>query len=140
MAIFNDGDPIDASQLTSLQTQINELIAKIPQIGASTTSINLTNTTQTTVTAVVPKIYSGTTSSVTLKPGQTATWTLNYSDAQFESAPVIVISPVHKAGGGNMEAYIVDGTVDKTTAQAKAYLPKDYASFAAKLNFIAISH
>jgi hypothetical protein len=58
---FDDGTPLDAAKLQSLETELNNVKASIPKIGSSTVTIDASSTTNQTI--VQSQIVGGTTSS-----------------------------------------------------------------------------
>lgn len=136
---FNDGEPIDAAKLGALETSLAEIKAKVPQFGSSTTNISIDNST--IQNAVVPQIFGGTSGVVSLKPGTTSTFTINYTKAGLTSAPKsITLTPVRDAGISHAEAYVVKGSVGPATAQCKVYQPTGYTAGNTNFYFLVVQH
>jgi hypothetical protein len=107
---FNDGDPIDAAQLTSLETKVNELEAKIPQVGAPGST-------------VVTQMYGGISGVVTIEPGIDKTFTIDYSAAKLASTPSsVILTPVHATFATHVDFYVI--SAGPTSAQCGAYISK----------------
>lgn len=136
---FNDGDPIDAASLGALETTIAEIKAKVPQFGSSTTNISIDNSS--IQTAVVPQIFGGISGTVTLNPGKTSTFTINYSAAKLTSTPKsIILTPVREAGVSHAEAHVVKSSVSNTTAMCKVYQPSGYTAGSTNFYYLVIQH
>ena len=136
---FNDGEPIDAAKLGALETSLAEIKAKVPQFGSSTTNISIDNTSLQT--AIVPQIFGGMSGAVDIKPGKTATFTINYSAAKLTSAPKsITLTPVRDDGIAHLEAYVVKSSISNTTAQCKVFQPSGYTAGKTFFYFLVIQH
>lgn len=136
---FNDGEPIDAAKLGALETSLAEIKAKVPQFGSSTTNISIDNTSIQNV--VVPQIYGGISPKVSIKPGQTATFTINYAAAKLTSVPkAILLTPMREPGVSHNEAYVVKSSVSNTTAQCKVFQPTGYTAGDTWFYFLVIQH
>jgi hypothetical protein len=139
---FNDGEPIDAAKLGALETSLAEIKAKVPQFGSSTTNISIDNTSL--ATTVIPQIFGGISGTVTLTPGKTTGFTINYSAAKLTSAPKsIMLTPVRETGTSNhAEAYVVKSSISATTAQCKVFQPvgTGYSAGTTSFYFLVIQH
>jgi hypothetical protein len=136
---FNDGDPIDAAQLGALETSLAEIKSKIPQFGSSTTNISIDNST--VEKAVVPQIFGGMSGKVTLKPGSTSTFTINYAGAKLTAAPKsILLTPVREVGMSAMEAHVVKSSVGSDKATCKVFQPTGYTGGDTYFYFLVIQH
>jgi hypothetical protein len=129
---FADGAPIDAAQLTALETTLNDIKALIPKIGTGTGT-------------VAPQIYGGTSAGVTLSPLVKTIFTIDYSAAALSAVPTsIILTPVFPGVAGTVHAHIVSGTATATTATCEAvFLPIGSAVLAAtavSFNYIVICH
>jgi hypothetical protein len=140
---FVDGEPLDASKLGDLELKVNNLAAKIPQIGSSSTNISITglqNNTNTQAT-VQPMIQAQNAGEWLLVPGQ-----INKMDIKFPSAvpktPVVVIStrmsPNTKLW--HPEVNVATGTTTSTGFTAVCYMPTSAAQHKVYLNYIAIAY
>ena len=135
---FNDGDPIDASIIQNLVTEVNSLKSKIPQIGTPT-PITLGGST-----AVIPQIYAGRTDKFTItKAGKEIP--IDFSSAGFTATPKAVMVLPHTSKLSNVDfiqVQTVTSTISKSGITAWATL-----SPSSKKNsqdcyfyFIAVSH
>lgn len=110
---FADGAPIDAAQLTALETTLNEVKASIPKIGTGTG-------------AIAPVIYGGMVSGVSVTKNIITSFTIDYSAAQLSTNPTaIVLTPVHSGSTSNytiIQPYVVSGSVSPTTAKCEVTL------------------
>ena len=89
---FVDGEPIDASKLSGLETKLNELEAKIPQIGVANNTINLSNASSSTQTISIPKILAKSrVASIDLKTGQQNKTTITFPES-FSKTPTVIVT------------------------------------------------
>lgn len=103
---FNDGDPIDAAQLTALETKLKELEGKIPQVGTpgSTSAVQM---------------YGGVSGDVDITPGTPATFTIDYSAAKLSSTPVsVMLTPLHSANKIHIDFYVISANSANATCGA----------------------
>jgi len=101
---------IDAAQLTALETKVNELEGKIPQVG-------------TPGNTVIPQIYAGVSESVPIEPGVDATFTIDYSAANLASTPSsVILTPLHSKIATHIDFYVI--SAGPTSAQCGAYITK----------------
>jgi len=118
---FNDGDPIDATLLQKLKTDVAKATALAgARINAgSTIDIDLTEQTPATITA--PTFYGNKTGAQTLTKGKVSTWTIDYSAAKFSGKPsAIILTAISKSGFADIkEPSIVNGSVSSTTAKVQ---------------------
>jgi hypothetical protein len=136
---FNDGDPIDAAQLGALETSLAEIKSKIPQFGSSTSNVSMDN--QAIETVVIPQIYGGISGKVTLKPGSTSTFTINYAGAKLTAAPKsILLTPVREVGMSAMEAHVVKSSVGPDKATCKVFQPTGYTGGDTYFYYLVIQH
>jgi hypothetical protein len=136
---FNDGDPIDAAQLGALETTLAELKARIPQLGSSTTNINIDGGGVGSI--VVPKIYGGFVPGQSLVPGSIVSYSINYSPAAFTAKPTsVVVTPIRGGGNSVCDYYVVSSSVTASGAIINAYLPADKTAFKLAFYFLAIQH
>jgi len=136
---FNDGDPIDAAQLGALETSLAEIKSKIPQFGSSTSNVSMDNKAIETV--VIPQIYGGISGKVTLKPGSTSTFTINYAEAKLTAAPKsILLTPVREVGMSAMEAHVVKSSVGPDKATCKVFQPTGYTGGDTYFYYLVIQH
>jgi len=117
---FNDGDPIDASTLQSLVTEIATLRSSIPSGTTAGTKIDLSGATGA-VDTVIPKFWGGITKQVSLTPGVRSYFDIDYSGAKFVGKPTsITLTPVSKDKNETMGVpSIVSGSVSQTGARGQ---------------------
>jgi hypothetical protein len=142
---FVDGEPLDASKLGDLELKVNNLAAKIPQIGASNTNISITgvqnNTGAQTQTTVQPMIQAANAGEWLLVPGQ-----INKIDVKFPSAfpktPHVVLttrmSSTTKAW--HPEVNVATGTSTSTGFTAVCFMPTGTTQHKVYLTYIAIAY
>ena len=101
---FNDGDPIDASTLQSLVTEIATLRSSIPNITTAGTKIELSGKTGV-ADIVIPQIYGGRSEKITLSAGKWKPFTINYA-GKFTSTPkAVVLTPYVTGTSDNRLTY-----------------------------------
>lgn len=130
---FIDGEPIDASKLGALETELNKLRAEMPKIGVSTTSISVSSPSVANsgnpviVPTNVPQVFGGITSSLTLSPNTYQTFPINYSAAKLNALPkAIILTPIYpKVVGSLNEASILSGSVTTTGATGQIFHRSD---------------
>ncbi len=142
---FVDGEPLDASKLGDLELKVNNLAAKIPQIGVSSTNISITGIQNTTTsqaqTTVQPHIQAQSLKEWTLVPGQ-----INKMDVKFPSAfpktPVVILTtrmaPTSKVW--HPEVNVATGTTTSTGFTAVCYMPTSTTQHKVYLNYLAIAY
>jgi hypothetical protein len=107
---FIDGDPIDAAQLTALETKLNELEARIPQVG-------------TPGSTVIPQMYGGISGIQDIVPGVDKTFVIDYSAAKLASTPSsLILTPVHPTIATHIDFYVI--SAGPTSALCGAYINK----------------
>jgi hypothetical protein len=142
---FVDGEPLDASKLGELELKVNNLAAKIPQIGVSTTSISITgaqnSTGAQTQATVQPMIQAQNAGEWLLVPGQ-----INKIDIKFPSpfpkTPTVVVSTRMSPNTKNWHPGInvATGTTSSTGFTAVCFMPTGTTSHKVWLNYIAIAY
>ena len=134
---FNDGTPIDAAELAKLQTTVNELKAKIPQIGAATTSVNIDNSTVTNETS--PAILgSATTASITLTPGAITPFSVTFPGNPLPSVPkAVILTPFHTSGKYPHTMPFITA-LSTTGFSAEVFHPAGWPTFKTKFYYIVI--
>jgi hypothetical protein len=147
---FVDGEPIDASKLGALETELNILKANMPKIGSSGTTITVNNPSNPNTTSVTPSgtIVPSTTSSnvwgsvsgqVTLTPGARSTFTINYAAAGLSSTPkAIILTPVGGTGIFSINQALVQSAT-ATSAQCHVYHRSDATAGKVRYYFMVIS-
>lgn len=145
---FVDGEPIDASKLGAIETELNKLKAEMPKIGPSSTSISVTQTgvsnagTVVTDPKVAPQVYGGITGEISLTPNSRKTFSINYAAAGLSAPPkAIILTPIAPTFTGSLnEASIVSGSVTATSATAQIYHRSEYTAVKVKYYFMIILH
>jgi hypothetical protein len=87
---FVDGEPIDAGKLTALETKVNILQSKIPTFGGSNTSINIDNSTTSSVVSTGPEIEAGLVDPIKIESSKKV-YDVTFKKT-FTKKPVVVIS------------------------------------------------
>ena len=134
---FDDGTPLDAAALQSLETKLNEIKSAIPKVGTSIT--NITNVTEnTTITNTQKEILWGITAAETLVPGGQKQFKLPYEASSTPKA--IIMSPVKAQGTlrGAVSWYVEQGSIGPSGATAQVYLEKGSEAFGIKFYYIVI--
>jgi len=110
---FNDGDPIDAAMLAAIDTRLNELDARIPQVG-------------TPGSTVTPQMYGGISGLQTIVPGVDKTFVIDYSAAKLQSTPSsLILTPIHTQIATHIDFYVI--SAGPTSALCGAYISKSTA-------------
>lgn len=121
---FNDGDPIDAAQLTALETKVNLLEGKIPQVG-------------TPGGTVIPQIFGGVTGTISLTPGKDVPFVIDYSAAKLASIPsAVILTPAHASKATHSDFYVI--SAGPTSAQCGAFISASAASFTTQFYYLVI--
>lgn len=133
---FDDGTPLDAAKLQSLETELFNLKASIPKIGSSSTNINVTENK----TIVQKQILGNISSVVPLSRGVEVDFTITY---EAESTPIaVILTPVKSSGDfkkGSLSYYVRGNTVTSTGASCRALLSKDATSnFSTRFYYMVI--
>jgi len=142
---FVDGEPLDASKLGELELKVNNLAAKIPQIGVSTTSISITgaqNSTGTQTQATVqPMIQAANAGEWLLVPGQ-----VNKIDVKFPSGfpktPHVILTTRMSSTSKvwHPAVNVATGTTTSTGFTAVCYMPTSTTQHKVYLSYIAIAY
>lgn len=142
---FVDGEPLDASKLGDLELKVNNLAAKIPQIGASTTNISITgmqnSTAAQTQPTVQPMIQAANAGEWLLVPGQ-----INRIDVKFPSAfpktPHVILTTRMSATTKlwHPAVNVATGTSTPTGFSAVCYMPTDAKQHKVYLTYMAIAY
>jgi len=118
MPIFNDGDPIDVAGLNALQTQINDLVAKFPTIGA-----DINNAATAAVNSLVkPQVYGGLTAAKEVKANNVTQFDIKFGDKGLSGVPnSVVVTPKHTKSTGVMTMQCWVDNVSSAGATAYVY-------------------
>ena len=118
---FNDGDPIDATLLQKLKTDVAKATALA---GAKTVAgSNIQIDPKTAAEITVPRFFGGKTEPKSVANGKRQTYTINYKDAGFSGKPsAITLTAICKSGLADIkEPSIVSGSVTKETADVQIW-------------------
>ena len=119
---FNDGDPIDATLLQKLKTDVAKATALAGAKVSAGSNVNIGDlANQTPAEITIPKFYGGKTSTVTVTNGKRATFKLDYAKAGFSGKPsAITMTAISKSGLADLiEPSIISGTVSNTGAEGQ---------------------
>jgi hypothetical protein len=139
---FNDGDPIDATLLQKLKTEVARATALAGAKVSAGSNISVSGLQNQTPAEIVPPVFfGGITSEKTITTAGGGTeFVIDYSGAGFQKVPdSIILTPVAENGKESMySASIIKGTVTKTGARAqiRAYS----ASKKVRLYFLAVQN
>ena len=115
---FDDGTPLDAAKLQSLETELNNVKASIPKIGSSTVNIDASSTTNQTI--VQSQIVGGiTTKALEVSAGGEATDTITY---KLNSTPLsVTVTPIKSSGSLKNVTWHITGTPTNSSCQVKVH-------------------
>ncbi len=121
---FNDGDPIDATLLQKLKTDVAKATALAGSKVSAGSSINvgdLENKTPAEITP--PSFFGGKTGVEKVTKGKVTTYTIDYSGAKFSGKPsAILLTAVCKSGFADIqEPSVVSGSVSQETAKVQIH-------------------
>jgi ligand-binding sensor protein len=136
---FNDGDPIDATLLQKLKTDVAKATALAgAKVSAGSSIIELETKTAAEIT--VPKFFGGKTDPKNVSSGKRTTYTINYADAGFSGKPsAITLTAICKSGLADIkEPSIISGSVSSTTAEVQIWGSGDTKSIS--IFFIAVEN
>ena len=121
---FNDGDPIDATLLQKLKTDVAKATAlagaKV-SAGSNISVGDLANKTPAEIT--IPIFFGGKSDKQTVVSGKKSTFTLNYKGAGFSGKPsAITLTAISKDGLAEiLSPSIISGTVTQDSAKAQIW-------------------
>ena len=121
---FNDGDPIDATLIQKLKTDVARATALAGSKVAAGSNIDVRNLTEIPPADIVtPKFFGGKTDKFTVNPGRVSTFEIDYRGANFSGKPTaIILTPISKDGFADIKApSIISGTVSESGAQGQIY-------------------
>ena len=134
LSTFNDGDPIDAASLSNIITELNKL--KATNMVAGDTTIKLEGASE----VVVPKIYGGKATKVSLKPNAYTGFTITYPD-QGKIPNAIILTPVKQEKPMTaFQAFVDSSTIGQKSAKCWAYLPAGYKAHTTDFFYMVITH
>lgn len=138
---FNDGDPIDATLLQKLKTDVAKATALAGAKVSAGSNINISDlANKDAAEIVIPKFYGGKSNTVSVSNAKRATFKIDYSAAGFSKNPsAISLTAISKSGLADIKApSIISGTVTSTGAEAQIWGSGDTKSIT--LYFIAIQN
>ena len=139
---FVDGEPIDASKLTALETKLNILQSKIPTFGGSNTSINIDNSTTQQNISTGPEIEAGEVDGVKVETSKKA-YEVKFKKT-FSKKPIVIISMRGGESSYILAARVLSNSVSANgfkyviSAPTNAYTGTTTASIG--INYIAIAY
>jgi len=116
---FNDGDPIDATLLQKLKTDVAKATALAGAKVSAGSNVNIGDlNNQTAAEITIPTFFGGKTSAKNVSNGKRTTFTIDYSGANFSGKPsAITLTAISKSGLADIkEPSIVSGSVSNTGA------------------------
>jgi ligand-binding sensor protein len=118
---FNDGDPIDATLLQKLKTDVAKATALAGAKVSAGSNIQVEPKTAAEIT--VPRFFGGKTDPQLVSNGKSTTYIIDYSEAGFSGKPsAITLTPVSKSGLADIKApSIISGSVSETTARVQIW-------------------
>ena len=138
---FNDGDPIDATLLQKLKTDVAKATALAGAKVSAGSNVNIGDlANQTPAEITVPKFYGGKTKPKNVSNGKRTTFIIDYSEAKFSGKPsAITLTAVSKSGLADIkEPSIVSGSVSTTSADVQIWGSGDTKSIS--IYFIAVQN
>jgi hypothetical protein len=139
---FNDGDPIDATLLQKLKTDVARATALAGAKVSAGSNINVDGLRNQTPAEITPAIYFGgkTDPKTVTTAGGGTVFDIDYSGAGFTKKPnSIILTPVAKSNNESMySASIISGSV--TSTGAKAQIRAVSSSKSISLYFLAIQN
>ena len=116
---FDDGTPLDAAKLQSLETELNNVKASIPKIGSSTVNIDASSTTnQTIVQSQILGAITGT--ALEVAAGGEATQPITFSGLNSDPLSVTV-TPIKSSGSLKNVTIHISGTPTRTGCVVKVH-------------------
>ena len=138
---FNDGDPIDATLLQKLKTDVARATALAGAKVSAGSNINISELeNQTAAEITIPKFFGGKTDPKSVSNGRRTTYTINYAGAGFSGKPsAISLTAICKSGLADIkEPSIVSGSVSSTGAEVQIWGSGDTKSIS--IYFIAVEN
>jgi hypothetical protein len=138
---FVDGEPIDASKLQALVTELNIIKSKIPTFRGSTSEISIDQST--TVSSTGPEIKTGQIPGFTVT-GDKMTRTFRFPGETFSKTPIVVICMRGGETSRILSVRVLSNSVSPSefkyvvSAPSSAYTGSSKASIG--INYIAIAY
>ena len=135
--VFVDGEPIDASKLQELRTELNILKSEMPQFGSGSTKVSVGgDIVNQTIVNSGPEIRAGSGGKIVLSKAGELVVTVNFQPA-FNKTPVVVVCPVRENSSSGIVVSVVPNSTSQTGFKALVYSP---AARTFGLNYIAIAY
>lgn len=138
---FNDGDPIDATLLQKLKTDVAKATALAGAKVSAGSNININDIqNKNAAEIIIPTFFGGKTELKPVSNGKRQTWTIDYSGAKFSGKPsAITLTPVSKSGLADIKSpSIISGTVTENSAEVQIWGSGDTKQIS--IFFIAIQN
>ena len=138
---FNDGDPIDATLLQKLKTDVAKATALAGAKVSAGSNINISELENKSAAEItIPLFYGGKTATKLVENGKRQTFTIDYSGAGFSGNPsAITLTAVSKSGMADIkQPSIISGSVTASGAEAQIWGTGDKKSIS--LYFIAVQN
>ena len=139
---FVDGEPIDASKLTALETKLNIIQSKIPTFGGSNTSINIDNSTTQQNISTGPEVEAGEASPVDVTTSK-KTYEVKFKKT-FSKKPIVIISMRGGESSNILSARVLSNSVSANGFKYVISAPTNAYTGTAKtsigINYIAIAY
>ena len=135
--VFVDGEPIDASKLQELRTELNKLRSEMPTFGSGSTKVSIGgDIVNQTVVNSGPEIRAGNAGKVVLSKAGEIVVTVNFNPP-FSKTPTVVVCPVRENSSNGIVVSVVPNSTGTTQFKALVYSP---AARTFGLNYIAIAY
>ena len=138
---FNDGDPIDATLLQKLKTDVAKATALAGAKVSAGSNIDVKNLTEKSpADIIVPTFFGGKTNPKNVSNGKRTTFIIDYSGAKFSGKPsAITLTAISKSGLADIkEPSIVSGSVSEKTAEVQIWGSGDTKSIS--IYFIVVQN
>jgi len=138
---FNDGDPIDATLLQKLKTDVAKATALAGAKVSAGSNINIAGIQNKTPAEIkVPIFYGGRTKSKSVSKDKRQTFSIDYSGAGFSGNPsAITLTAVSANGMADIkQPSIISGSVTQSGAEAQIWGSGDTKSIS--IYFIAVQN
>jgi hypothetical protein len=138
---FVDGEPIDASKLQSLVTDLNLIKSKIPTFRGSTSEISIDQST--TVSSIGPEIKSGQIDPISVT-GDKMTKRFRFPGEPFSKTPIVIICMRGAETSRILSVRVLSNSVSTTefsyviSAPSSAYTGNTKAQIG--INYIAMAY
>jgi len=138
---FNDGDPIDATLLQKLKTDVAKATALAGAKASAGSNINISELENKTAAEItIPKFFGGKTAAKSVVNGKRQTFAIDYTAAGFSKNPsAIILTPISGSGLADIKApSIISKSVTPGNAEAQIWGSGDTKTIT--LYFIAVQN